>query len=184
MFDLQGAYVTLKPTTLNDRTVIFEWLALSDVTSSMMGPPTFPDKPIPSWEDFCADYTNHYFDGSAPELGRCFIILANKEPVGQINYNTIKDYKGLKRAELDIWLCSESVRGKGYGTDAILTLCQYLKQHFGVQEFMMQPSARNTRAIQAYEKVGFVRTSLSLEETLEQWGISDYYDSVYMIRQG
>jgi diamine N-acetyltransferase len=147
----------------------------------MMGPPLYPDEPIPSWEEFCDDYQPHFFDGSVPKLGRCFVISAGGEEVGQVNYNDIEERQGKKRTELDIWLRSEKDCGQGFGSDALLALCRYLFQHLGVQEFMVQPSARNPRAIRAYEKAGFVILSLSIEEAQAQWGPSDYYDSVYMV---
>ena len=56
--------VSLRPAVASDRRQVYEWLARSDVTPSMMGPPDYPDHPIPSWEEFCADYLPHYFDDS------------------------------------------------------------------------------------------------------------------------
>ena len=59
--------------------------------------------------------------------------------------------------------------GKGYGTDALDALCLDLHRRFGVQDFMVQPSARNPRAIHAYEKIGFVRLGLPIEEARALW---------------
>ena len=39
---------------------------------------------------------------------------------------------------------------------------------------MVQPSARNPRAIKAYEKVGFKRLELPIEAARELWGPNDY----------
>ena len=47
---------------------------------------------------------------------------------------------------------------------------------------MVQPSARNPRAIRAYEKAGFKRLGLPIGEARALWGPSDYADSVYMVR--
>jgi RimJ/RimL family protein N-acetyltransferase len=77
---------------------------------------------------------------------------------------------------------SEVCCGKGYGTDALDALCRHLHQRFGITDFMVQPSARNPRAIRAYEKLGFTRLDLPLEEARRLWGPSDYEDSVYMVR--
>jgi RimJ/RimL family protein N-acetyltransferase len=106
----------------------------------------------------------------------------NGDDVGQVNYNDIGERQGKRRTELDIWLRSEKDCGQGFGTDALLTLSRYLFHHFGVQEFMVQPSARNPRAIRAYEKAGFVQLPLSIGEAEAQWGASDYFDSVYMVK--
>ncbi len=179
---LQGRLVTLRPATLDDRRPIYDWAAHSDATSAMMGPPTYPEHPIPTWEEFCGDHKPHFFDGSAPHLGRCFVILVNNEPVGQVYYNDIEEHEQRKRTELDIWMRAERYCGQGFGSDALLTLCEYLACQFGVQEFMVQPSARNPRAIRAYEKIGFVRLPLKVGEARAQWGPNDYFDSVYMVK--
>ena len=115
-------------------------------------------------------------------MGRCFVILVNDEPVGQVYYNDIEEHEHRKRTELDIWMRSEQYCGQGFGSDALLTLCEYLVRQFGVQEFMVQPSARNRRAIRAYEKIGFVKLPLTVKEARAQWGPNDYFDSVYMVK--
>jgi len=179
---LRGSLVTLRPSTLDDRRPVYDWSANSDVTRAMMGPPTYPEHPVPTWEDFCEDHKPHFFDGSAPHLGRCYIIIVNNEPVGQVYYNDIEERDYKKRTEMDLWMRSEQYCGHGFGSDALLTLCEHLARQMGVQEFMVQPSARNPRAIRAYEKIGFVKLPLSAEEARNTWGPNDYFDSVYMVK--
>jgi hypothetical protein len=36
--------------------------------------------------------------------------------------------------------------------------------------------------MRAYEKVGFVRLDVPLEEAIKEWGPNDYDDSVYMVK--
>lgn len=143
--NIRGNFVTLRPATEKDRRMIYEWMAHSNITSKMMGPPTYPDHPIPTWEEFCNDYKSYFFNDSSPELGRCFVIMVNGEAVGQVNYNEID--KNNKLTALDIWIRSEADCGKGFGTDALKTLCEYLSCKFGVLEFFVTPSARNLQAI-------------------------------------
>ncbi len=180
--NVQGKRVVLRPATPEDERHILEWLFRSDVTPSLLGPPLFPERPVPLSEDSVERFEPHYFDGTAPELGRCFLILVDDEPVGQVTYNDIVERDGRKRVELDIWMRSEAWCGKGYGTDAVDALCRYLHERFGVEQFMMQPSARNRRAIRAYEKLGFERLDVPMESARELWGPNDYWDSVYMVR--
>jgi len=178
---IQGTFVTLRPATLKDRRMIYEWLAHSDVTPSMIGPPTYPDHAIPTWEEFCDDYLLHYFSDDCPELGRCFVIMANNNIVGQVNYNRIDNFA--KWTELDIWMCSEENCGKGFGPDALKTLCEYLFANLDVLEFFIQPSSRNRRAIRAYEKAGFQKTGLSVKEAESVYGHASSTDSVYMVKK-
>ena len=156
---LGGAKITLREATEADRRSVFEWLAHSDLTPSMMGPPQFPERSIPTWEEFCADYGPHYFDDSPPYHGRCFIILVDGAAVGVICHNELRPNG---TTDMDIWLKSEAECGKGSGTDALRTLADYLHHPFGITRIAISPSRRNVRAIAAYKKAGFQLVS---EET-------------------
>jgi hypothetical protein len=105
---IQGRHVTLRPASPEDEQAIFDWLFRSDITPAILGPPLYPERPIPPPDEPGLGYDPHYFDGSAPELGRCFLILFDGEPVGQVSYNDIHEREGRKRVELDIWLRSET----------------------------------------------------------------------------
>lgn len=178
---IQGDGFWLRPATIADQRQVFEWLAHSDIASAMNGPPIFPEKPIPAWDEFCNADCLHYFSDSAAHLGRCYLILVNHEAVGQVTYNDIHHHAGRTRTELDIWMRSEKDCGHGFGTQALLLLCGCLGERLGVQEFMVQPSARNPRAVRAYQKIGFQPLGISVEASRELWGPNDYVDSVYMV---
>lgn len=180
--NINGSVITLRLSTPQDRRTIYDWFANSDLTASMAGEPVFPDSPPDSWEEFCEDHTPHFFDGEITEMGRCFIMQVNNEDVGQIYFNDIETRNGIKRVELDMWMRAEQYCGKGYGSDALRALCEFLEQRFGVEQFMVQPSSRNPRVIRAYEKVGFESLDIPLEDAVKEWGPNDYYDSVFMVR--
>lgn len=163
-----------------DRHRIYEWLAASDVTCSMMGPPDYEDHPVPTWEEFNRDYKHYYFDGSRPEKGQCFIIVAGGEDVGVISYSQVDPESN--EVELDIWLRSEADCGKGYGSQAIEQLCDHLRYQEGVVQFIIRPSARNKRAVAAYRKAGLETVKMSMKEQEQRYGPADYKDSVVMIR--
>ncbi len=80
----QRLNVSLRPAVTSDRRHVYKWLAKSDVMPSMMGSPDYPDHPIPTWDEFCADYLPHYFDDSEPLSGRCFIIVAEEQDLGVV----------------------------------------------------------------------------------------------------
>jgi hypothetical protein len=71
---IRGSLVTVRPAREHDRRAIYQWLAESDLTPSMLGPPNFPDAPEPTWDQFCEDYGPDFFDGTRQEVGRSFII--------------------------------------------------------------------------------------------------------------
>lgn len=170
---IQGNKVNLRPATMQDRRQIYDWLANSDLTRQVMGPPTYPDIIIPSWTQFKQDYKEYFFDSSQPLEGRCFVIQVNSESIGQINHDKI--YPEDNSTELDIWLKSSAYTGKGYGSDAIVTLCGFLNQKYSCKKFILAPSRRNTIAIRSYKKAGFIESG----ETVRY---PDCFDSVALIK--
>ncbi|MFC1452177.1 GNAT family N-acetyltransferase [Verrucomicrobiota bacterium] len=174
---IKGNTVELRSANLADRRMVWEWSEHSDVAHLLLSPDQDGPNPFDQW---CAGWKEYYFADESPELGRGFIVLFDGNPVGFIAYNDI-DPKN--RVELDIWMNSEANCGKGFGPDAIKTLCAHLTAEFGVNTFMMQPSARNPRAIRAYQKAGFVRTPATPEQIRAEWGGVDAEDSVLMIRK-
>lgn len=178
---ISGRTVTLRPANESDRRDIYRWLAESDVTPSMMGKPLFPDSPPPTWDQFNADYAPHLFDGSAPELGGSYVIEVSGQALGQINYE-VRD-SPVRLAELDVWLRSLADTGHGYGTDAIIALTEHLFCSLGIGTFLIRPSARNPRAVRAYQKAGFEVIPMSYDEQVEAYGAADYADTVVLIKR-
>jgi RimJ/RimL family protein N-acetyltransferase len=121
---MRGSLVTLRPAREQDRRAIYQWLAESDLTPSMLG--HFPDAPVPSWDQFCVDF----FEGTSQEVGRSFIIEVDGDAVGHVGYDGMDLARSI--AELDIWLRSSEVCGRGYGSDALVTLTRALCETFGV----------------------------------------------------
>ena len=174
-----GNKVFLRRATHADKRNIFEWLAHSDLTSSMMGPPIFSDHPIPVWEEFSADYCSHYFDGSKPRKGRCFIIVADDNDVGVVCYNALKT-EGI--TDVDIWLRSEAYCGKGFGSDALKILTDYLNKEFRITKVVISPSARNYRAIAAYRKAGFRMVPERLYHRFIKPEEMEYEDNIVLVK--
>lgn len=148
---LKGKKVTLRPMTTKEIPLFFKWATQSDATPYWYG--ELQGDEIPTKKEFLKDWKRHYFDGSAPERGRCFVILVNQEAIGQVNYNKInrKD----RSVELDIIIADDKHKGKGYGSDALKTLTRYLFKEMDIQKCWIDVITRNPRAIKAYKKAGF-----------------------------
>jgi len=172
---LTGNILSLRPASLQDKSKIFNWLTNSNLTSEMLGPPKFPDNPVPTWDEFESDYLDYYFDGSQPNNGQCFVIEHNGQEIGQINYNQI-DLQ-TKSTEIDIWLADYQFTNKGFGTEAIKMLCSYLSKSFGCEFFLIAPSRRNENAVKSYKKAGFIEA-----ERIPDNFVPDYEDTVLMIK--
>ena len=137
--------------TAADFPTFYKWATASEAT-----PFWYEDGRIPTLEEFARDWKEYYFDGSQPEKGRCFNILIGDRVIGQVNYNDIN--RENNSVELDIIIAEDINKNKGYGTDALKTLARYLFQNMNIKLCWIEPIARNTRAIRAYEKAGFRTT--------------------------
>jgi len=177
--DSMHSTISLRPATLGDRRAVYEWLACSDLTAAMMGPPEFTENAIPTWEQFCADYEEYFFDGSQPQRGRSLIIEHNSEAVGHVSYSVTDPQSSL--VELDIWMRDASCCGRGFGSEALRMLSDELFRMFGAAELIMRPSARNLRAIRAYERAGFVRLTRDAAVIARDGG-NEYRDTVVLRR--
>lgn len=145
---LQGAKVTLEPMTKDEIPQFFYW-----ATKSPFWYGEYSDEPIPTYEQFRDEWKDHYFDGSQPALGRSFAVVFNNRTVGQINYNEIN--RTDKSVDVDIIIYQEQDRGKGYGSDALRALCEYLFTEFGLKKIQLETAVKNERAIASYKKIGF-----------------------------
>ncbi len=140
--------ISLQRALLADRPKIYRWLAQSDATREMMGPPDFSDHPVPDYAQFLADY-----DGTAftEDSGfQIFKISVDGEEVGASQF-WIQE----RAAELDIWIASRRHWGYGIGSETLRKLAGILRQRGDVDILVIRPSARNQRAIAAYKKAGF-----------------------------
>ena len=171
---IEGNKTHLMPATLNDRQNVYEWCFHSETTKYHSGPPNYPNNPIPTYEDFCASdehgYTDYYFTGAKPKDGRGFIIVNDEEPIGFVSYCSF--HLKPNTAELDIWIKDDTNCGKGFGTDALVALSNWLNKEMGIDELIMGPPAKNIRAVKAYEKAGFKITDTPMGEFLKDEYVS------------
>ncbi len=177
---INGNKVNLVPSTLDDKKNVYEWCFHSEITKSHAGPPDYPDAPIATWKEFfegIGGYEDYYFTGSQPERGGGFIILHNGIPVGFISYTCF--HLQNSKAELDIWMNCEDNCGKGFGTDAIIALGEYLHKTQDIQELIMRPSIKNIRANKSYEKAGFKKSDKRPDEYLLDEYVSIFGDGDY-----
>ncbi len=177
-----GSRVTLRRARLIDRPRIHEWMTQSDLTSNMMGAPLFPDHPIPSLEEFSADYVNAYFDGTRPYDGRVFVIVAGGDEIGAVSHGPIDLLNDV--TELDIWLAERRLTSRGLGSEALVLLADWLQAQYGVNRFLVRPSRRNVRALRAMRRAGFRETDLPAPEVIEKLHLpkGDYADEVLLFR--
>lgn len=168
--------ITLRPALLTERELIYHWLTGSDLTREMMGSPMYPERPVPSFKEYCLEYGPELFVGSDKAAGRVYMIELLGKPIGQANYQVLAP----EIAELDIWLAGAEYTGWGYGSAALQILTSHAREA-GANHCVVRPSSRNPRAIRTYTKAGFSPT----EDTtlLAQLPPARYEDAVTMIYQ-
>lgn len=141
--------MALRPLTPADKDLFYQWAVRSDATPFIFG----NEGGLPTWEELFTDYQPHYFDGSDPLQGQSFGIVVDERLIGQVNYDSIDPLDN--SAELDIWIANSPDTSRGYGTDALNTLVEYLFTQLGVEVCTIVPAASNSRAVRTYEKAGF-----------------------------
>jgi len=133
---LTGARVTLRPVGAGDEALLRE---------------IFSDPEVARWwgdpSKSVADAMETLVDESR------FVIEHEGEAIGFIQCVEETDPM-YEHASIDISLRSEW-QGKGLGPDAIRTLARFLIDQRGHHRVTIDPAAHNTRAIKAYETVGF-----------------------------
>ena len=140
--------ITLRPASIEDRPTVYRWMARSDATAEMMGPPVFPDHPVPDFAEFCVDYDDAAF---APDgCFKMFIIGVDGKEVGVIHY-----WVQGRSAEVDMWIADRRYWGSGTGSRTLRRIAEDLAQEGHVDTLVIRPSARNKRAVAAYRKAGF-----------------------------
>jgi RimJ/RimL family protein N-acetyltransferase len=176
-----GARVTIRRARLADRSRVHEWLVQSDLSDNVFGP-LFPERAVPTLEQFASDYVNSYFDGTRPYSGRMFIIALGADEVGCMSHGPIDLLNDV--VELDIWLSERKLAGRGIGSEALVLLADWLQSNYGVNRFLVRPSRRNVRALRAMRRAGFRETDLPAAEVIEKLQLprGDYADEVLLFR--
>ena len=94
--------------------------------------------------------------GSEPELddeSPLFVIEVDGEAAGGIQYWE-EDDPDYRHAGIDVFL-GAAYQDRGLGSDAVRALARHLFEVRGHHRLTIDPAAANTRAIRAYERVGF-----------------------------
>ena len=169
--------VILRPAKFSEQYKIYQWLACSDATPEMLGPPCFPDAPIPNYKEFCDDYNDEAF--SQGGNFRLYVIVADNNDIGALSYY-LKD----QVAEFDLWIASRLNWHKGWGSQALKEGIKIVSQMMHAEIAIIRPSGRNYRAIAAYQKAGFKLFDPSLH-SLPLWCLTDgkdYEDAVVLFQ--
>lgn len=87
------------------------------------------------------------------ENAKTFTVILDKQPIGVIYLSQI-DWRD-RNARLSIIIGEKDKWGKGYGTDAVLTLVEFAFEELNLHRIELDVFAVNKKAIRCYEKAGF-----------------------------
>lgn len=156
---LNGARVTLRPVGPGDRDSLQR---------------IFSDPQVARWWGDPARSVRDALNLMEGESG--FVIELGDEAIGFIQCFEENDPM-YRYAAIDLALHSDW-QGKGLGPDAIRTLAKYLTGERGHHRITIDPAAHNTRAIKAYEKVGF--KSVGIMRKYERGPDGEWHDGLLM----
>jgi len=177
-----GSKVLLRHAELADRERAYAWYAHSDLTPSFLGPPLYPDHPVPGYEAFCEDYLPFFFDGTRPFDGRALMIQSSGADVGFLSHGPISLLHDV--AEIELWFGGRALCGNGRGAEALTLACAWMQATFGIDRFLLRPSRRNVHALRAIRRAGFRETDLAAAEVVRQLQLppGEYADEALLFR--
>ncbi|TYS46036.1 GNAT family N-acetyltransferase [Bacillus infantis] len=162
-----GTRVSLRPFREGDSTHIYQAL-LDPEFRKLTGTQTF----------FTEDSLEKAYKNFAGDKSRIDLVITDKETgaaIGDLALTEI-DYIN-KNASLRIALYKKEHYGKGLGTEAISLLLHYAFEVLSLYRVYLNVYEYNSRAIRAYEKLGFVKEGAFRGELL--WN-GVYYDNLIM----
>ena len=145
---LRGERIYLRPPTIDDAERIFHWERDDEVWHYD------PHRPFSqSMAEFLPIFERNYVNGNGRQFW--FIIEDEKHiPIGTITYFNL-DYRG-GQVEIGLGLGDKTRWGKGYGSEAICILVQYLFTLPGLARVYAETAAANRPARRAFAKANFV----------------------------
>lgn len=88
-----------------------------------------------------------------------------------------EDEPDYRHATVDMYL-DPAVHNRGYGTDAVRTLCRHLFETEGHHRITIDPAVDNAAAIRCYEKAGFLRVGIMRQ--YERGADGTFHDGLLM----
>ena len=149
---IHGKFITLKTAKTEERKIIYDMALKSGLVSYSFSYKT-------GLESFKKIYHEKYFNDQDPSVCGAMMIYLNNNLAGFISYSQAGDSKNFAAydiRELDVWMNGEEYCGKGFGSDAVITLCEYLCHKYNIHSFYICSSKYNIRAISAFKKADFI----------------------------
>lgn len=100
------------------------------------------------------------------DLQRRLIIELDEVPIGEMSYRT----QVAMVAEIGIKICDASHQNKGYGTQYLKMLMNFIFMSMGYNKIMLDTNLKNERAQHVYERLGFRKAGTNIDSWVDQRG--------------
>lgn len=102
----------------------------------------------------------------AADNNHVLMLEIDGDPVGEMNYRTVDE----DTVEIGIKICTPARQEKGYGTNFLKMLIEFLFLQMRYQKIILDTNLKNTRAQHVYEKIGFRKVAVHLDSWKNQLG--------------
>lgn len=139
--DIIGKSVVLRPLTRE---------LCHEIYKCYVADPMMMDEPY----EYSVEKVDAYFDERSKDSKRkIFAIIANEVAIGEVQIKYINNIA--KKGNLGIHLVNDSVKGRGYGTEAEKLMIQYAFEKLGLNTLYADAVIRNTKSQYIMKKLGF-----------------------------
>ena len=170
---LQGDRVRLRPLRIDDAALFQPWINDPEVQRLLGGRGW--QFSLPAQEDYVrARLANDWEHGFALAI-EAMDIHGGPRLIGNLELRKLEAVE--RRGEIGIMIGDRAFWGRGYGEDAMRTICRYGCHDLDLHRLELTVAAFNLRALRCYEKVGF-----TIEGRLRdhRYVSGRYYDSLLM----
>jgi len=105
-----------------------------------------------SFSQYLLDYANE-LQSSLPTSHHFAVDTVGGKHIGNCSYYNVSETKG--KAELGIMIGNRDYWNRGYGTDAVSTLVNYIFSQTNLSRIHLKTLKSNTRAQKCFQKCGF-----------------------------
>jgi RimJ/RimL family protein N-acetyltransferase len=110
-----------------------------------------------------ADWVERATRGQDPsEMNFAICLAEGDRHIGNCGLMTID--RDNRTATLGIFIGEKDCRGRGFGTEAVRTLCRFAFGEMDLRKIRLDTQAGNEAALRAYEKVGFRQEGVLRQE--------------------
>ncbi len=164
-----GKIVRLRAYRKDDIPRVLEYINDSDVKKNLVTGAPFPLR--------LEDEEKFYENISASKDAYSFAIetIADSRHIGGCGIGFV-DWKN-RFGDVGIYIGAEHYRGKGYGTDAMRILMQFVFTEMNLNKIRLSVFDFNQRGIKSYSKCGFKQESIRRQEMFRE---GKYHDVIMM----